>query len=158
MIRLRHTFFPTEYYFPPMIVIATMSIFSGVVSAKLYHQDKSRPVTPWIRRITAFISLRSVSIKSSTNQKDVRRSEKVAEKQCGELRTVDISIYPESSFDDENAGNDKNSDEDKREDFDYHDYSAEWQHSAVAFDRFMFALSCAITISAIISTSILYAL
>ena len=88
---------------------------------------------------------------------DFCRSENVADKQCGALRTVDISIYHESSFDDENAGNDKNSDEDKREDFDYHDYSAEWQHSAVAFDRFMFALSCAITISAIISTSILYA-
>ena len=99
-----------------------MSIFSGVVSAKLYHQDKSQPVAPWIRRIISFISLRSVLIKSSTNQKDVRRSEKVAEKQCGELRTVDISIYPESSFDDENAGNDKNSNEDKPEDFDYHDY------------------------------------
>ena len=118
MIRLRYTFFPTVYYFPPMIIIATMSMFSGVISAKLFHEDKSRPMTQLIRRITALISLRCVSITSSTNQRDDRRTEIVTEKQHGTLRTVDISMYSESSFDDEN---DENYDEDNPEDFDYHD-------------------------------------
>ena len=144
-----------------MIIIATMSIFSGVVSAKLYHQDKSRPVAPWIRRLTALISLRSASINLPTNHRDDRRTETVAETQHGASRTVDTSIYPVSntvpSLNDEHNEN-KNPNENKPEDYDYHDYSAEWQNSAVAFDRFMFALSCVITISAIICTSILYTL
>ena len=136
-----------------------MSIFSGVVSAKLYHQDKSRPVAPWIRRITALISLRSASIELPTNHMDDRRTETVAEIQHGTSRTVDTSIYPVSntvsSLNDEHNEN-KNPNEYKPRDYDYHDYSAEWHKSAAAFDRFMFVLSCVITVTAIISTSVLY--
>ena len=139
------------YYFTPMILVASMSIVSGVIVAALYHQEKSRPVPLWLRKISGLI-LSPRSSMSATVPSDAVETRQTT--------VMDLSFSAErkpcTTYDSESKAVPLNDERQRKGGQDGDDaaadFGAEWQRCAVAIDRLTGKIACAVTLIAVIVT------
>lgn len=130
--------FPAVYYFTPMIFLGCMSICTAVFVARLHHQDGSRPVPRWLRRLIQSNSTSSVSPDDASAAKS-----NLEEKTRGGEVGFTSKVVP---FDDQTFCQNSSI-----------DCAEEWQKCAFQIDRISLRLASFITLVAVLITIIMLA-
>ena len=150
--KTRFSFTVTDFYFTPMILVASMSIVSGVIVAALYHQERSRPVPPWLRKITGLISSTwsSVTAPALSDSTTTQKSPAINVSPSAENKPYAAHENLTKVADNYHLQGGHGNDVDAME-FGG-DFTAEWQRCAVAIDRLTGKIACAVTLIAVIVT------
>ncbi|XP_072039497.1 neuronal acetylcholine receptor subunit alpha-9-like [Amphiura filiformis] len=138
-----------SYYFAPMILISSLSIVSGVLVAALYHQDKSKPIPRWLRKIFKLQS--SVDQSAEGHRLDLR----VLDPTEGTTSIAAVSHGHETPLDECLDGSVKMVCEKEGLQV-YHNDSNEWQKIANKIDNMLLAIAFVLTIIAFAVTITLF--
>ena len=124
-----------------MILVASISVVSGVIVAALYHQQNMRPVPRWLRKINGMISS-SDAVASPKTTAAMNCPFAAEMKPCS--HDSESKVVPLNDNRQRESGQDG--------DDAVADSGAEWQMCAMGIDRLTGKIACAVTLIAVIVT------